>query len=413
MSPEGKLAEPILAAEFNDAIPAGNNAWQRFPRIAQAAGMGIPFLYVVTICDAEVKDGNIRSLRHPNSVIQIAQLMLMERFGVPSLTVYLESPWFEDGLREQKATTEMTGKSGEEIIAGLALKEMIRKIGLQDSFGKKYFVKSLSDMLHQARFFAISDFTLLKGHPILSEDRANEVIESWWSRVENCKPVPAQFQFWRWSKEQILAGGISFSKALSTASVYKTKVNPALRLKTNASMRDLQKFCGIWSIPMNETSRKALFEEVQRAAAKRPLSYKSPPNEVAFIYNSEALASILSSAYPQLEEEVVSRIHGSPPPVLFLPIAGYVKDTGGPAFSRPDKGLVGLVSALFGSREYFPCRIVLLYSELVPSNWKVSLEAAVAEGGRHKDIGSNNLWREIAALADVVICDIHGNGVVL
>jgi len=139
-------------------------------------------------------------------------------------------------------------------------------------------------------------------------------------------------------------------------------------------------------------------------AERVPISYKQRVNEIGIIGNKRRFAEIIEDAYgPQ--DEVLERIKSGHGPILMLPIAGYVQDTGGPAFSRPDKGFVRLIHELFGDKGHFGTRVAVLYSELIPANWKEQVRRAQQEEDQ-KLSNTNNLWRELVKLCDVIITDI-------
>lgn len=371
--------DPVFAAEVNDSIGAGNNAWQRFPRLAQAASKHVPFVYAVPVCDAEVKDGKVHSLRHPNSVIQLAQLILMERYKSPNVTVFLESPWYEDGVRAGRATHGLNGADGEQLFAQAAIGSLLESLhpGSGATTLRRACDLAVGHMLHHISSFVETDFTILRGHPILDDGSRGEVAARWIATIFEDKAIPDNLVFWDWSPDRLRQANRPFRKSMSTASHYRDTMNAGLSGATEA------------------------------------LSYKSPPNEVAFIFDTNAFARELKATYPALDPKLLTRLARANPPLLFLPMAGYVQDTGGPAFSRPDKGLAGLVGTLFGSSAHFGERVVLLYSELVPKRWKDMLSAAVSARGGRKETGSNNLWRELANWATVVISDVHGEGAIL
>jgi hypothetical protein len=405
-----------LAAEFNSSIPAGNNAWQRFPRIAQSAAKNIPFLYVVPVCDAEVKDGEVRSLRHPNTIIQIGQMILMEKWKAPSLTVYMQSPWYSEGLAKGLATKDVSGDEGEMLFSSYATSELLMSCGVPmelDSLRKRNFGAALTEMLEYMAAFVETDFTILNGHPVLDDESRKRVVEAWWSRIQEGRPVPPDLVFWDWQPTRLLEAGIPFGKTMSTECKFKSLVNPLMSLRGNPNPSEMREFCETWSIDMKFSDARRDREMVIKKVESIPLSYKSPPNELAFIFDTKDFAELLKRVYPGLHGDIINRIANAKPPILFLPIAGYVMDTGGPAFSRPDKGLVGLVSTVFGRSPHFGERVVLLYSELVPKSWQTGLRAANNSGNDWKEVGSNNLWRELASLATIVVCDVHGDGVAL
>jgi len=384
-----KVGKPILGIEFNDAIEAGNNAWQRFPRIVQAAEKGVPFIYSIPICDAEVKDGEIKSFRHPNVMIQIGQLILMAKHRTISITVYNDSPWYDEALAREVVTSEVSRNEGEKIIAGIASALIIASVKRHLNFSpliiheeardmlKESFTRAMENMLHQISHFLSSDFTILKENPLFNgRDNFSYIIDTWWKHITDKKEISQKDKFYEWKIDTFAKFSIPFKKATSTRSVFKEKI------KTEISKLN-------------------------------PLSYKRGQNEVALILDPPRFAKVLENAYSSLENEVINYIANQERPVLFLPIAGYVQDTGGPSFSRPDKGLVALIRTIFGDEHIFPCRTVLLYSQLVPSNWKHQIQEAEKEMVTSKPGQTNNLWREIVRFATVVIVDVYGSGMII
>jgi hypothetical protein len=383
-----KVGKPILGIEFNDAIEAGNNAWQRVPRIVQAAEKGIPFIYSIPICDAEVKDGKIKSFRHPNVIIQIAQLILMAENNALSLTTYTESPWYESASNKGIVCPNVLQTEGEKNLAQIAGALIIESSKGKLKFNplsasdegelllRKAFGKIMENMLYHISYFISRDFSLLDGHPIFERANFSEVIEIWWRKLLGKDQIPPRYRFYEWEVKNFVNFSLPFKKATSTNSIYKNQINPVMsRL-------------GAWS-------------------------YKKGANEIAVLFDPPAFAGLLNKAYPSLEKEVIDHLLESKEPILFLPIAGYVMDTGGPSFSRPDKGLVGLMRTVFGKKHIFSRRIVLLYSQLVPDNWKNQISEAKTEDRDLKSGQTNNLWREIIQFATAVIVDKEGSGVLV
>lgn len=383
-----KVGKPILGIEFNDAIQAGNNAWQRVPRIVQAAEKSIPFIYSIPICDAEVKDGKIRSFRHPNSIIQIAQLILMAENKTISFTTYTDSPWYQSALTKGIVCPNVSRAEGEKNIAQIAGTLIIESSKGKLKFNplsvseegrgllKNVFGKTMENMLHHISYFLSGDFSVLDGHPVFERAHFSDVIEIWWRNLLGEDQIPPQYCFYDWKPEIFAKFSLPFRKATSTHSIYKNRINPRMSQST----------C---------------------------FSYKKGANEIAVLFDQRSFASLLKVAYPSLEKEVIDHLLESEEPILFLPIAGYVMDTGGPSFSRPDKGLIGLMRAVFGKKHVFSRRIVLLYNQLVPANWKNQILEAKSEDRDLKSGHTNNLWREIIQFATAVIVDKEGSGVLV
>ena len=414
MSTKEKIGDLILGVEFNDAIGAGNNAWQRFPRISQSSEKRIPFVYVVPTCDAEIKDGEFRSLRHPNTIIQIAQVMMMRERKTPSLTFYIEDAWHNAGLKAGFVSPILEEANGEkdlvELTTNLIMSNIFEKDPLDKTQDHSIFdviQRSLRRMCGQISFFSESDFTVWKDEPSIKnpEILTNELL----SYVFGGKLLNKTL--FEVLGDAIQKGCIPFKKNISTDSKYKREINPIMSFSSGASKNLESPNLLYWT--KNYADKVELETDKTKKCKLIPLSYKQGSNEIAVINNKWAFSKLISGTYGSIDNSVVLHIQGSEKPAVFLPIAGYVKDTGGPAFSRPDKGLVGLTRSLFGSDDYFGARIVLLYSELIPKNWKDMLMEAVRENGNGISSMTNNLWREIAKFATCVISDRWENGIVL
>ena len=409
-----KIGEVILGVEFNDAIEAGNNAWQRFPRISQASERNIPFVYVVPTCDAEIKDGDLKSLRHPNTIIQIAQLMMMHERKIPSLTVYVADAWHQTGLKISYVSPYLKDTEGEKELVEFATNLILSNIHEKDPLDKtqshsvfNVLQSCLRKMLWQISFFAQSDFTVLKGEPSIKEPEilTGELLSYIFDK-QPLKSTPFETL-----GSAIEKACIPFKKNISTNSKFKDKINPVMSIGSVRSKT--LKLTNFQHITEEDIDKIQSVEDKAKKCKLIFLSYKQGANEIAVIYNIRAFSKLILETYNSIDHSVISYINHSEKPAIFLPIAGYVKDTGGPAFSRPDKGLVGLMRAIFGSNDYFGARIVLLYSELIPKNWKEMLKIAVRENGEGTSSKTNNLWREIAKFATCVISDIWGDAMLL
>lgn len=385
------VGKPVLGLEFNDAIEAGNNAWQRFPRIAQSAEKGVAFIYHVPICDAEIKEGEIRSFRHPNAIIQLAQLVLMAEHRTISLTTLTDNPWVERGLKDGKVCPKVSWKEGERNLAQVSSSIIVKRsqetVGVKDFSAvnkslKESFGRVMIDMLRHISFFIDCDFSVLKGHPAFDESNFPEAIEAWWKKVTGGEDIPSHYQFYDWKKEDFEKAKLPFQKVTSTASTFQKTLNKAIR---------------------NEKVNNKL---------AYALSYKKGANEIALVFNPKEFVALLQKAYPSLEKKILAHLSESSEPIVLLPIAGYVMDTGGPAFSRPDKGLVGLMRTVFG-RGHFSRRLVLLYSDLVPDGWKDAVLEAKKEEVDTKSAQTNNLWREIVRFGTALIVDKYGSGMLI
>jgi hypothetical protein len=86
------------------------------------------------------------------------------------------------------------------------------------------------------------------------------------------------------------------------------------------------------------------------------------------------------------------------PPIFLIPLYGY-KPSGD---SRPDRGLIPLLWAMFPSLVTKDQTLVIVYSKHTPSNWKAIVESR-----------DNELWNSITEIAGALIVDKTGDGIIL
>lgn len=417
---EDEVGEPILGIEFNDAISAGNQDWQRFPRIAQAAEREVPYIYTVSIASAEVTEGEIRSFRHPNSIIQFGQLALMAKYGSLSLTVYSDNPWYDRAIDDGTVSEATEAENWEQRVAEVAVSTILSSLSdeldpsradqVNENARSAYriaFSDAMSSMLLAMSEYVDSDFTILQDHPVITDD-PEEVAEAWLDATLEGEALPDKYKFYEWNLDDFTENPQPFKKSLSTDSIYKDSVNSKLKIKSTTRKDDIEAFADSWGISdvTTELIKSEMKDRLYNStnAERVPISYKKRVNEIGVIGNKERFGEIIRQAYSP-NQEVLDRIKSGQGPILMLPIAGYVQDTGGPAFSRPDKGFVRLVHELFGDEGHFGARVAILYSELIPADWKTQVRRAQQEDGQ-KLSNTNNLWRELAKLCDVIVTDI-------
>lgn len=93
VSHDGKQEELVLAFEFCNALPAGNNAWQRNGRALAYATVGVPYLYFAEIGGVELDENRIiKAPRFPNPIVSFSYLTASKSFNVVCLPIYLPSP---------------------------------------------------------------------------------------------------------------------------------------------------------------------------------------------------------------------------------------------------------------------------------------------------------------------------------
>jgi len=102
VSHDGEQEEIILAFEFCNALPAGNNAWQRNGRALAHATVGVPYLYFAEIGGVELGENRIiKAPRFPNPIVSFSYLTASQSFNVVCLPVYLPSPSSSEDIRAQ------------------------------------------------------------------------------------------------------------------------------------------------------------------------------------------------------------------------------------------------------------------------------------------------------------------------
>jgi hypothetical protein len=102
--PDEQREEIILALEFCNALPAGNNAWQRNGRALTCAVVGVPYLFFAEIGGVELGAGRrIKAPRFPNPIVPFSYLTAGKSFDVVCLPVYAPSPSSSEAMRARFA----------------------------------------------------------------------------------------------------------------------------------------------------------------------------------------------------------------------------------------------------------------------------------------------------------------------
>ena len=85
--------EIIFSIEYCNALPAGNNAWQRTGRALTSASLDIPYIHVSDIGGIELdSDRNQKAARFPNPIIPFSYITLGKNYNSLTLPIYLPSP---------------------------------------------------------------------------------------------------------------------------------------------------------------------------------------------------------------------------------------------------------------------------------------------------------------------------------
>ncbi|HLG35431.1 MAG TPA: hypothetical protein VI757_11170 [Bacteroidia bacterium] len=99
---DGKTEELLLAMEFCNALPAGNNAWQRNGRAVTCAEIGIPYFYFAEIGGVELDaDRKVKAPRFPNPIVPFSYLTSAKTLNVVCVPIYQAHPAITDELRKK------------------------------------------------------------------------------------------------------------------------------------------------------------------------------------------------------------------------------------------------------------------------------------------------------------------------
>jgi hypothetical protein len=123
LSADGRSEEVVLALEFCNALPAGNNAWQRNGRALACAATGVPYLYFAEVGGVELDENRVvKAPRFPNPIIPFSYLAASSLYDVQCLPVYSPSPSSSEAIRS--AFREVFGQQeGKSLIRSILMHE--------------------------------------------------------------------------------------------------------------------------------------------------------------------------------------------------------------------------------------------------------------------------------------------------
>ncbi len=105
LNADGTKEELFLAIEYCNALPAGNNAWQRNGRAISCAELNIPYLYFAEIGGVELdEDRNVKAPRFPNPIVPFSYLTASLSLKVVCIPVYESHPAITEDLRKTFTT---------------------------------------------------------------------------------------------------------------------------------------------------------------------------------------------------------------------------------------------------------------------------------------------------------------------
>ncbi len=293
VSADKKMEELLLAIEFCNALPAGNNAWQRNGRAITCAEIGVPYFYFAEIGGVELDaNRNVKAPRFPNPIVPFSYITSAKALNVVCVPIYQAHPAITPDLR--KKFMHIFG----------------REISLE-------LLKGIIDETNAKNTFEIligKGATLVK---ILSNDR---------KRVDTFRALEWE-EFLKISSGQQKAEWI---KNLASKQIWKKKTSDKV---------DITK------------TLKTLLKESQQLNLLS-IGAKEIPICLVANGNIKKFCALLRKTYTNGEANTIAdAIEKKNKPVILVWITGFKplppKGKGGD--SRPDRGLVPLARMLFGN----------------------------------------------------------------
>ena len=273
--------------EFCNALPAGNNAWQRNGRAATCAEIGIPYLYFAEIGGVELDvNRKVKAPRFPNPIVPFSYLTTSKSLNVVCVPIYQTHPAITENLR----------------------KKFMQIFGLTSSLDLLRGIIEKSNTENSLKVLVNKGTTLVK---ILSADR---------KRIDT-------FRAMEW--EEFL----SITSGQKKAEWIKKQPNKQIwKKKSSAKVRVTKTF-------------KTLLTEVQKLNCLS-IGAKEIPICLVVNGNIKKLANLLKKIYGLEARELFEIIEKNNKPLIIVWVTGFKPRRDD---SRPDRGLVPLARMLFGN----------------------------------------------------------------
>jgi hypothetical protein len=288
VSKDDKTEELLLAIEFCNALPAGNNAWQRNGRAVTCAEIGIPYFYFAEIGGVELDgDRKVKAPRFPNPIVPFSYLTSSKSLNVVSVPIYEAHPAITNELRKK----------------------------FTHIFGKEASLNLLKSIIEQSQINDAMDVLIEKGTTlvkILSNDR---------KRVDT-------FRALEWDEF------LKISTGQKKAEWIKNNPNKQVWRKKSSEK-------------VNVTATfKTLLTKTQELNLLS-IGAKEIPICLVANGNIKKFASLLREIYPSVKiKALADKIETKNKPLIIVWVTGF-KPRGDD--SRPDRGLVPLGRMLFGN----------------------------------------------------------------
>jgi len=285
---ENMEEEILFAVEYCNALPAGNNAWQRNGRAVTCAALGIPYLYFAEVGGVELDaDRKVKAPRFPNPIVPFSYLTAAKNSNVVCIPIYEAHPAITEKLR------------------GKFLPVFGRDASLQ-------LIRFLIDNEKQDKSFDILEEKGLSLVKILSDDRKS-VDTFRGNEWDDFLEIPTGIEKVHWIK------------SLNNKQFWKKKISSKVNI--TATMVKL----------------------LRDTMALNCLSIGAKDIPICLIANGniKLFSKILGSIYNSKEiKNIAADINKKNSPLLIVWLTGF-KPRGDD--SRPDRGLVPLARMLFGN----------------------------------------------------------------
>jgi hypothetical protein len=310
VSADNKTEELLLAIEFCNALPAGNNAWQRNGRAVTCAEIGIPYFYFAEIGGVELDaDRKVKAPRFPNPIVPFSYLTSAKTLNVVCVPIYQAHPAITDELR----------------------KKFMHIFGMEASLDLLKCIIDESKTADALNVLIEKGTTLVK---ILSNDR---------KRMDT-------FRAMEWQEFLKVTSG------LKKAEWIKNHPNKQIWKKKSSEKVSATK------------TFKTLLTKTQELNLLS-IGAKEIPICLVANGNIKKFASLLKEIYPAVKiDELANTIEKKNKPLIIVWITGF-KPRGDD--SRPDRGLVPLARMLFGNDIDI---LTIVFGPAVKQTWKTLKE---------------------------------------
>jgi hypothetical protein len=303
---EDSQEELLFAIEYCNALPAGNNAWQRNGRAITCAEIGIPYLYFAEVGGVELDAGRkVKAPRFPNPIVPFSYLTSSKSLNVICIPIYQAHPAITGELR-----TKFTPV-----------------FGVDTSLRLIRFLIEKDDEYNSLESLEKKGLSLVQ---ILSDER--RTIDTFrgeeWKKFLNLKSSIAK---------------VNWIKSLKNRQIWKKKTSS--KVSTSKSFKKL----------------------LEKTVALNCLSVGAKDIPICLIANGniKRFSDVLKDIYNSKEiRKIAKEIGLKKSPLLVVWLTGF-KPRGDD--SRPDRGLVPLARMLFGNEIDI---LSIVYGPAKPSTWK-------------------------------------------